>query len=256
MKLLKLAAVSASLYFLTGCVVHVNGDEAKRANVTLEENLSIEVDGADRFDIETGAGFLKVVGVEGQKTIEVKGDIKTTEEKNYEFTIEQRGSTIFLVAQHDSHRGSWFGSSPYIDVTVTMPAELVLDIDDGSGEISVSNINKDLKIDDGSGDIMITKIKGNLDIDDGSGGLVIKNITGNLTVDDGSGEIIVKHVSGDVEIEDGSGDLEVVNTGGKVTLDDGSGDILVETAGALEIIESGSGGLKIGGIKGKVDIDS
>ena len=253
MKTAKLLSLSALAIALSGCVINVN---AQSANVRLEESLSIDASSLSKFDIEAGAGSLIITGDESATEIKVQADIRTTDDRDYILELDSSGSKARLVAKHNSHMGYWKGSSPTIDLTITMPAGLMLDVDDGSGEIKISNINNELQLDDGSGATRIENVKGDVRIDDGSGELYVKGVEGNLELNDGSGSLTVHKVTGDVDIEDGSGELTVRDVSGKVTIDDGSGGIDVSRAGSLKIIDSGSGGLSIGDIEGEVDIDS
>lgn len=240
---------------LSACVIHVGGNKGQKANVQLSEKLELDTAGLRKFDIEAGAGDLTIRGIEGQTNIIVEASIFTTKQKDYQLTLRKSGETAMLVAKHDSHSGFWVGSSPRIHLQITMPLELALTIDDGSGDISISNVMNGITIDDGSGNILVNQVAKDVVIDDGSGDIVVKNLNGNVWIDDGSGEIYVADTNGNVDIEDGSGDLTVTQVTGVVTVDDGSGDISINTAGGLTIIESGSGGLAISGIKGNVSID-
>lgn len=253
MKFVKLISVSTALFILSGCVVHVN---AQRADVELQETLTLQTSNLTNFDIDAGAGSLKIVGVEGANSIEVSAEILTTEERNYTLTLTKSGSTAKLVAEHDSHSGYWKGSSPQINLTITMPNSMMLNVDDGSGDLEISKINNSVKLDDGSGDAMVEYITGDLWIDDGSGELSVRQVVGKVSIDDGSGELVIANIDGDVNVEDGSGDLSILDVSGTVTIDDGSGSINLNGAGGLKIIESGSGGLQISNVSGSVDIES
>ncbi|NVK26354.1 MAG: hypothetical protein HWE10_15600 [Gammaproteobacteria bacterium] len=252
MKSVKLLSSFFVAVALSGCVIHVN---AQRADVELQETLTLNSQSLTRFDLETGAGSLEVVGVKSASEITVDAQIRTTEDRNYILTLEKSGDTAELVAKHESHTGYWKGSSPAIDLVISVPSHLLVNIDDGSGDIKVRDLDNQLTIEDGSGSASVENIKGNVDIDDGSGSLLVRNVDGNVRIDDGSGELSIAQVTGDVMVEDGSGDLNVYDVGGSVVIDDGSGSIDVNKAGGLEIIESGSGGLNINNVVGAVNID-
>ena len=237
---------------LSGCVIHVNG---KTADVKMEKTLSVPSENLSILGIDAGAGSLEIIGVDNATEIQVEAKIVTTKEKDFTLTLDTSGSTAYLVAEHNSHSGFWNGSSPSIDLVVTMPKSLLLDIEDGSGEIQISDVNNDIKIVDGSGSTNINNIKGNVDIKDGSGSIVMAQIGGNVNIDDGSGSITIANVNGDLSIQDGSGGIDVLEVDGTVTIDDGSGDIDVNRAGGLKIVESGSGGLEVANVTGEVEID-
>lgn len=254
-KTLKLIPLFTCLTLITGCVYHVGGNRDNHtANVTLNETLELDATALSQLNIDAGAGYLNIIGSD-TNTIMVEAKIRTDEERRYTLTLKKSGNQAMLVAEQKSY-GSWSGSSPYIDLTVTVPKTLALDIDDGSGDISISRINNSITLDDGSGSIEISKINGEIHLQDGSGWITLENINGNINVEDGSDDLTISNTSGNIYIDDGSGQLTVLNTSGKVTVDDGSGDITIENAGGLNIIESGSGGLKVSNISGQMNIGS
>ncbi len=253
MKLTKLAALLSAVLILPGCVIHVG---ASSTNVHFEESLNLNATQLQMLEVESGSGELTITGKEGVDEISVVAKIHTTEDRDYVLTLTQNGSRAVLTAKNGSTSGMWNGNSPSIDLIVTVPKNMALDIVDGSGSIRIANINNNVEIDDGSGELAIKNIQGDLTIEDGSGDLEIANVSGNVKIDDGSGELIVQYIAGSVDVNDGSGDLIIRHVGGAVTIDDGSGGIDVLDAGGLTITESGSGGLQVKDIKGEMNIDS
>jgi len=252
MKTVKLITLLALTTAISACVFHVGG-KGKTANVKLTETLQLDASRLSELVIDAGAGSLTIIGSD-TTTITVEANITTDENKSYVLTLEKMGNKAKLIASQDSF-GNWYGSSPYTDLTVTLPQNLALDIDDGSGDIRISRVNNSVSVDDGSGSMTISNINGALNIEDGSGSISFNDINGNINLDDGSGETTIENTIGDINIEDGSGEVTVLNTSGKVTIDDGSGDITIKGAGGLKIIEAGSGGLKVSNITGEMDID-
>lgn len=243
------------------------------AALELDKNLEFEAGDYKKLLIDAGAGSLRVTGDEGD-TVRVRAhiridadsdeDAKAWMEETMKLGFSSSGSKITLDGHFDSgRRGNILSGlldsldnrvdSATIDLVVTMPAGLDLDVDDGSGHTVISNINGDLWVDDGSGDLEISAIGGNVEIDDGSGDLLLKDIGGNLEVDDGSGNLVISGVRGAVEIDDGSGNLEVSRVTGNVRIDDGSGDIVAKDLEQDLIIEDGgSGGLRTERIAGRI----
>ena len=254
MKMTKIAALITGLLILPGCVIHV-GANASSADVNIEEKLTLNSADIKTLEIDAGAGFLIVNGNKQATSIDVDADIYTTDDKDYELTLTRKGDKAVLVAKHSSVRISW-GDSPKINVTVSVPDSIALDIDDGSGSIDVNNINSNVDIKDGSGSLNVKNIQGNLNIDDGSGSLEVANVSGDVEIEDGSGSMFVTDISGSVNVDDGSGEMVLHHIGGTVVIDDGSGSIEVKDAGGLKITESGSGGVNIKEIRGEVDVDS
>ncbi len=206
--------------------------------------LSLTAEGITHFEIDCGAGFLKVQGVEGLKAIEVKAeinargvdekDMKKFIEDHVKLILENRGGRAVLVSEVKERFFSPF-HDVQIDLTVSCPKKMHLNVDDSSGRMEIGSL------------------AGNLDLNDGSGGVQVEGIQGDVEIDDGSGEIEVKDIAGNVSIEDGSGSMTVLNVGGNLTIDDGSGSIDIDGVGKDLILEdTGSGSVNYRNIKGRV----
>jgi len=199
------------------------------------QTLTLPAEGLAKVEISAGAGFLKVSGVEGAGAVEVRaaivadgvGDKEMDEyiKDHVELELRKAGSTAVLVGRIREHGFSLFHREARVDLTVTVPKGLAVEIDDGSGDLSVVGVAGGVRIKDGSGDIEVRDIGGGLRIDDGSGGIEIDGVRGNVEIIDGSGETDVRNVTGDVSIDDGSGGITLRKIGGTVTIDDGSGTV-------------------------------
>lgn len=227
------------------------------------KELNLSAYGIENFEIDCGSGFLKVYGQEGLKEIRVEAEIilegrseKSAEEflkKYLKLSLKKRGSRAVLTSGFESYRSLFSFGSKAINLTVHMPKDMNLDVDDGSGSIIVNEIAGDVKVDDGSGSMEIMNIQGNLEVDDGSGEIDVEEINGNLSIDDGSGEISVEGVSGDVSVDDGSGSMTIRNIGGSVTVRDGSGSITIDGVEKdVYIPSAGSGSVRVNNVKGTV----
>jgi hypothetical protein len=199
------------------------------------KDLSLDAEGITRFEIDSGSGFLKVTGNSSSTDIEVRAEIivkdkndKDADEyisKNVILTLERKGDKAILVSKF---KNKLFSGSRVINLTVNIPRNIHLDVDDGSGVISIQNIAGDIDVDDGSGEIKIENIEGNVKIDDGSGTVSVTDVEGDVSIDDGSGTIDVRGVSGSVVVDDGSGAINIEGVGGDVHIkDDGSGSLRI-----------------------------
>jgi DUF4097 and DUF4098 domain-containing protein YvlB len=208
------------------------------------KTLKLPAEGVNTLEISCGAGFLKVHGVEGLNTIEVNAeisvrgvgqdDMKKFIENHVTLSLENKGGRAVLMSDI-KERPIFSFHDARIDLTVSVPRKMNLDVDDGSGSIDIGNIIGDLYIEDGSGEMLV------------------ENIQGNLKIVDGSGEIHVREISGNVAIDDGSGSITAVRIGGSLTIDDGSGSIDVDGVEKdLILKETGSGGVHFRNIKGQV----
>ncbi|MCX6555395.1 MAG: hypothetical protein NTZ12_10385 [Candidatus Aminicenantes bacterium] len=231
------------------------------------ETLTLAASDMKTLSIDCGAGYLKVLGVDGLEQIEVAAvlnvngiaddELADFKKEFVTLKLEKVSGKAELTAKIEEEftLSSLFGhhNDARIDLDVRVPRRLVLVIDDGSGDIDIRDSDGNVELVDGSGDICLTGIKGQVDIEDGSGEIRLVRIGGLLKIEDGSGDIELNDAGSDVTIDDGSGQISLQRVLGSVTIEDGSGDIEIDGVEKDVIIdEAGSGGVKIRNVKGKV----
>ena len=227
------------------------------------KSLTLPAAGVETLMIDCGAGFLEVEGREGQDTIEASAEIvlkgrseKQVQEfirKNVNLSLEQKGSRAILISNIKQKFSLFSWKTAVINLTVFVPKNIGLNIDDGSGWIKVGNTGGEVFIDDGSGKLEIANVTGGVEIDDGSGEIRVTGVKGAVRIEDGSGDVKVEDVSGDVYIDDSSGAVRVHSVVGSVTVSDSSGSIYVEQVeGDFVLKDDGSGSVHLKDIKGRV----
>lgn len=251
MKLMHLMGFLTISFILSGCVIRV---DAQRSNVHEKEVIKINANDLNRLVVESGAGDLIIKGDKSAQEITVIAHIATTKDREYKLSLIKKGSAAFLVSEHNSS-GFWVGDSPHINLEVSVPQHLTLDIDDTSGDLSVFNINSRVEIEDDSGDIKLKNIQNTVIIEDASGDIRVSDVGADVIIEDASGDVWVSTVQGNVNIDDDSGELTIEHIKGMVTIADGSGDIRVKDTGGLTVTESGSGEISIEEVKGALYID-
>jgi hypothetical protein len=242
-----------------------------------ERSIIAPAGSVEELRLQAGSGSLEVVGVEGLREVRAVGRACASHEDflgEIQLTSEMAGSTLVMETHYPDWSGM-LGGNRYarLDLRIEVPAGMAADIQDGSGEMTLSDLGS-LMIKDGSGEVVINGIRGDLTIDDGSGELEIRGVSGFVTLRDGSGEVFLEGADSDVEIRDSSGELTVRGVGGTLTLwdssggvavqdvtgsvrvvQDSSGDIVVKNVGGDFIVEvDGSGGIRFENVVGSVDI--
>lgn len=228
------------------------------------KDLTLDAAGINNLDINCGAGFCKVYGQKGLSEIKVEAQIiikGLNQEKAQKYineevvlSLNKRGSTAYLVSNFRPHSHFFSFRERAINITVSIPYEMNLEVDDGSGSLLIENIQGRLKLNDGSGEMQVRKINGDVKITDGSGDMKIFDIQGNLEIDDGSGNIEVTGIQGDLMVKDGSGNFKAVDIEGLVDIDDGSGNIRIKDALGDVRVDDGSGSIVINGVEKDVII--
>ena len=220
----------------------------------------------EKLVIDCGAGYLKVSGDKNLNRIEVAAEIIVEKlddddaqelvNNHIQLSLKKRGKKVVLISHYKKSLRNIFRRNPQVQInlTVKIPENIDLEVEDGSGSIEVNGIDGYVMIEDGSGNLKLRQVIGDVEIEDGSGSMTVTQIDGNLDIDDGSGNVVVRDVEGSVYIEDGSGSMEIEHIGGSVVVDDGSGSITIDDVERNVTIEdAGSGGLTIKNVKGHVE---
>jgi len=219
-----------------------------------ERSIAVPAGAVEKLRLRAGSGSLEVVGVEGLREVQAVGRACASHEeflREIQVTGDRAGSTLEMETHHPDWNG-WSGGNRYarLDLRVEVPAGMAADIQDGSGEMTISDLGS-LMVKDGSGEVVITGIQGALTIEDGSGALEIRGVSGPVTVEDGSGELVLEDVGSDVEVHDSSGGLEIRGIGGSLTLYDSSGAVNVQdVTGSVRVVQDSSGGIVVKGVGG------
>jgi len=209
---------------------------------------TFDIAGIKKLEVEAGAGLLDINGKSGRQDILIRARLCSSSEEVLEkMAVESvKDSDMVHIETQFPNKDSWFGSeSAHIDLRLTIPSGMHLDVEDSSGRASVKNVASlsmkdssgelviedvqgDLAVIDSSGSIEIEGVGGDVELTDSSGGIYASDVTGSvLVIADSSGEIRVKDVAKDVIVErDSSGAIDVTNVGGDFTVDrDSSGGI-------------------------------
>lgn len=225
-----------------------------------ERKATIDVAGAKRLVVRAGPGALNIRGESGRSQLDAIGRAcadSAADLRKLTMEVSRDGATVTLTAAPQPEAVWTFTGDPfYLDVTVRVPAELAVKIEDGSGDIEVVGV-AELDVHDGSGDLQATRIAGNVRIDDGSGEVRIETVGGDLRLADGSGTVTIDSVRGNLLIEDdGSGDLNAQSVAGNVrVVDDGSGEIRIRKVnGHVHVEGDGSGGIYVDEVRQDVTI--
>ena len=232
-RIMSIFAMTAAM-LLASCVVMNNAE--------LQESRQLDLDAQQlsEMHIDVGAGSLSVRGAADNDRVRVTAEVwQAKASDDYVLNLVRDGKRAVLKADIDS------GSGDRIDLIVSVPEQLQLDIRDGSGSIDLMDVQGDVRIEDGSGSIKVRNLGGALEIEDGSGSMSVIDVRGDIRIKDGSGSISVQNGGGNLDIRDGSGSITVQDVAGVVRINDGSGSISVDGAADFELLSDGSGSVNL-----------
>lgn len=219
-------ALLASTALLTGCGLASIGGPTDESVV----NYDVK-DKVSTLQLRSGSGDAVITesdrsGIHVTETLQWRGDDKPK--------AEHKVDGDRLAVSYDC--GSSWGSCS-VNYKIEIPKGLKIDIDAGSGNLTLRGLTGQLDVVNGSGDIEGSDLGSRKGvIENGSGDIELKYTAApeNLDLQNGSGDISVYVPQGsyDVSTDAGSGDtkVDVADTPGapnKITMESGSGNLNV-----------------------------
>lgn len=205
--------------------------------------------------IKAGAGSLEINGMDDSASVTVKARACASSEESLALLdVIYSADSASMETQIPKNDG-WRAYSS-IDLKVTLPKRLNLDVRDSSGDASVSGVAS-LVMTDSSGELVIDGVAGNVSVTDSSGGLSLKKIQGDVEVRDSSGEIEASDISGHFTVlVDSSGAIEIQRVAKDVLIKvDSSGAINVrDVGGNFTVGKDGSGRIRYDDVEGDVSL--
>ena len=257
---------------------------AEPCRYSAPRNVELDAATLKSLLLNLGATDAHVRGVAGESKIEVRGTACASNPQwlnDLRIDTSHSGPEAIVTVRTGNHENNFneFGRSSYayIKLSVSVPSQLAVAIDSGSGDVVAESLES-LDFHSGSGDLRASQITGALALELGSGDVIAHDIghvdlrstgSGDVTVSEVRGEVRAGHSgSGDLNFSDvrgtvslgsiGSGDLRLENIGGNIQLDSiGSGDLVVDGVGGnLQVGATGSGDVSYHGVKGTVQVPS
>ncbi len=225
-----------------------------------DQNTQLTLNGTRNIEVQAGAGELKIIGEKGRTDISIQADLCSSDEEMLaEMSVGAKvdGDTAYLGTKFPKKPTmSWGDYYARINLTLLVPENAVLDVEDSSGAALIRDV-AELKIKDSSGELEIERISGDVDVIDSSGALTLKKIKGNAKITDSSGGIYASDVALDLIVRaDSSGEIDAKRIGQNVLVKrDSSGAINVKNVGGDFTVErDGSGGINYKNVVGNVNL--
>ncbi|HZX71227.1 MAG TPA: DUF4097 family beta strand repeat-containing protein [Rhodanobacter sp.] len=224
-------------------------------------NLQLDLAGVKSVQISVHSHDLHLVGSASSQGLSLTGRACASDKSALEqlqVTQQRDGDQLRIDIGGNQHFSfSLFGSSyANLDVTVTLPASMPVNVGVGSGDADVRGV-QELQSIVGSGDLHVRQVAGKFSTSVGSGDVDASDV-GSLDAGSvGSGDLKASGIKGDAKVGSiGSGDVTLHQVGGNVSAGTlGSGDLTVNgVAGDFTLGAKGSGDVNHSGVKGKVSV--
>jgi hypothetical protein len=224
---------------------------------TVRHRATLDAAGATKVEILAGAGSLTVKPASGGAVIAEGKACASSQEllDQVQLRTQRQGDVLRVYAQLPNEMqgmGLFYAS---LDLVISVPGDLPVDITDSSGAMTVDRVRLE-RIRDTSGDILARNVRGDFEIEDSSGEVRVEDAQGNVLISDSSGDLVVKGAAGVHVVVDSSGDIDIERISGDVRIErDSSGDIRIAGVGGdVEVLADGSGKVRVSDAKGTVRV--
>lgn len=210
------------------------------------------------LNLTARAGELRIEGSDRQDLALTARLCSSDEEALARMSVDQstKNGVLHIAARIPWDEDDFDPRYAYIDLELQVPASLLIDLRDSSGDIHIQRAAV-RHLQDSSGEIHIEDGRSELTILDTSGEIRVDGNAGNLTVTDSSGDMTHRDIQGHLRVlSDSSGDIDIRQVSGRVEIDrDSSGDIDIRDAASVQIGSDSSGSIEVREVRGNVNID-
>jgi len=247
------AGIGSVLFFTVNGGFPNNIIDAPLISTQSEESKTLNVDRPVSLTIVNESGRVAITGADVDEiTVDVvKTGLGTTQAnatealENIRYEIEQNGDTVRLTFEYPKIQTQIYQR---VDFIVTVPVETRVDVDAGSGEVSVSGTSGNVDVVNDFGTVKVDNIEGGLTVDTQSGQVEAVSINAgdeDILLSSGFGKVTLeKATAADISLTSNSGALELnnVRASGRVEVSTDFGDASFTSGSADELtVETNSG---------------
>lgn len=234
---------------------------------------NIDVSGDIELVIHNTSGLIEIEGAPVDRvTIEATKHVRATDQEeaeevadHIEIRVDKNGKRIRVETRYLKMKkapGTFFekllGTGPdsfgSVDYKLIVPSNCEVDVDNISGDIIISGLDKDVLISGSSGNIKVSELNGRLDLKTVSGRVELSDIVGDVDIAGTSadvsfgslkgavdiratsGKVTGQYLSGSISITQTSGNTDISNLYGNTRVKSQTGDIKIQQeAGSLEL---------------------
>ncbi|MEM7109874.1 MAG: DUF4097 family beta strand repeat-containing protein [Bacteroidota bacterium] len=166
-------------------------------------------------------------------------ELEHTYSSAYDPEVRKEGNRLVIKERFERNSSSR-GSGTW---TLTVPDEMDIRVNSGSGSLEAADLNFELDMNTGSGYIELTSVSGELDFNTGSGDITLSKVDGEFDASTGSGSFRVTVAQGDLRLSTGSGNIRLKDLTASVNAITGSGNVRAENVTLTEksYFSTGSG---------------
>lgn len=236
---------------------------------------NIDVSGEVELIIRNTSGIIQIEGASVDRiTIDATKHVRATDQEeaekvadHIEIRVEKNGRRISIETRYlrmKNAPGTFFekllGTGPdsfgSVDYKLIVPTNCEVEVENISGDIRISRLDKDVHISGSSGNIEVTELNGRLDIETISGRVELSDIIGDIDIAGTSADILFGSLKGAIDIRTTSGKVTGQYLSGSLTVSLTSGDTDISNLYGDVRIKSQTGDIKIQQEEGSLELFS
>ena len=220
---------------------------------SIDHSLAVDKEGS--FNVQKGE-LLDVKIEQGNITVNTwdKSEVKIFA-KNIEddesglFTMEQKSGKVEVRFKGDD--------SDEFFLELTIPADILIDLKTGGGNVTIDNDLKDkVNIKTGGGNISAKGIGGNASITTGGGNIKLADINGDAQISTAGGDIQLGSINGIADISTAGGNIKVGSVNSTADISTAGGNVNIGTVGGNLDIATAGGNINVDVVSGTADIST
>lgn len=152
--------------------------------------------------------------------------IYTHNKNNFEPIMTVRGNKLVLKEEFFDNDDQDTGYSRWV---ISLPKDIEIDINTGTGDIIIKNVEIEVEANTGTGDIEIFDSKGEFEMNSGTGDIEISKGNGEFDLNTGTGDVNIVDAKGEIKANSGTGSVEAENITiiFEASFNSGTGDVKV-----------------------------
>jgi len=219
----------------------------------------VEIPAGAHVSIETGRGYVKVVGADGDELrVSVHESAIGRDEAATDDRIGGVDAVIDRIAGgyriHPTSQSGW-RSPGTVDFDVQVPKSALVTANTSHGDIDIRNMDADVSVESQSGDVRIESVAGNVRVHGRGENLNITDVAGDAAVDgDYLGDTHVRRTAGTLHVKSAREELTVAKLTGELAVD--SGDLSISGAAGYIKVATHDKDVAVQGAASQLDIAS
>jgi hypothetical protein len=180
----------------------------------LTASFALSADAVE-LDVVSANGRIEIVGVEGQKSVEVTATLCSYGDTLAEAAARVAQIDVVMIQEGDRVELRYDAGEHPLDVrmfssvefAVTMPVQADVDASTTNGRIEAENLSGILDLETSNGRVDVSDVVADLDVSTSNGEIRVEHSDGSFELDTSNGAIEMENVSGIVDAETSNGPL-------------------------------------------------